>query len=140
MAAKTDDITAAVGQLEKVLGEPTDQERAWTGRVDAALARLEEALRRQAKLLRPPDGRVPDVDRPLLPSPGEDRKAAGLQHELEDFLQEIKALRAQVQDARSVIEPLRERVRALVEAVRRHEHAEVDLILDSVTTDIGAGD
>jgi hypothetical protein len=140
MATKTDDISAALGQLDKILEEPAEQERAWAGLVDGALARLEEALRRQATELRPPNGRVPDVHRPLLPSPGEDRKAAGLQHELEEFLQTIDTLRAQTHDAGSAVEPLRERARALVQAVRRHEHAEVDLILDSVTTDIGAGD
>jgi hypothetical protein len=140
MAAKADDITAALGQLEKILGEPAGQGQGWSGRVDAALARLEGELRREATELKAPDGPVPDVDRPLIPSPGEDRKAAHLRDELEDFLQEIQALRSQARDGGSTVEPLRERGRELVQAVRRHEHAEVDLILDSVNTDIGAGD
>src|SRR5260370_16460159 len=64
MAAKTDNITTALGQLEKVLEEaPAGQERAWASRVEGALAKLEQALPRQAPFLRPPPARAPTLDR-----------------------------------------------------------------------------
>ena len=115
-----DDLVTALGELEQaVTAASADQER--------ALAGLEQALTRRVVALRSPDGRVVDVDRPLLPSPGEDRKAAGLQHELEVFLQQTQALRAQVQGAAasSAVAPLadggtlRDQVRILVAAIRR---------------------
>jgi len=137
--AKTDDLVTALEQLEQAVGAPAaDPER-----VEQGLARLEQALARRTASLRSPDARVVDVDRPLLPSPGEDRKAADLQHELEDFLGQTKTLREQTRGTTGAVADapaLRDRVRELIQAIRRHEHAEVELILDSVNTDIGAGD
>lgn len=158
-----DNLGKVLGELEQaVAAESAGQERAWAARVGQALAGLEQALARRAALLRSPDGRVVDVDRPLLPSPGEDRKAAGLQHELEGFLQQTQVLRTQAEAAaafrqdgrpdesaaaaaRAVVPvpdfgALRDSARTLVQAIRSHENAEAELILESVNTDIGGGD
>jgi len=128
--AKTSHILKAVEQLEQALGGES------AGRIEQTLAALQEALRQRAATLKPPDDPLPDVDRPLLPSPGEDRKAAELREQVGGFLWETEALRAQARDGGAEADAFRERARAL----RNHEHAEVDLILESVNTDIGAGD
>lgn len=138
---KTVDILKALEQLEQALDTgPSGQQGAWASCVEQKLAQLQQALQRHAAQLNTPNGPLPDVDRPLLPSPGEDRKATALQHELEQFLRETKTLLAQVHDLGPSARALYQRVHELIHAVRRYEHAEVDLILDTVTTDIGAGD
>ena len=139
--AKTVDILMALEQLERALDTGTSgQQGAWASCSEQKLTQLQQALQRHAAQLNTPNGPLPDVDRPLLPSPGEDRKATALQHELEQFLKEVETLRAQTRDLGPSAGALRQRVRELAAAVRRYEHAEVDLILDTVTTDIGAGD
>ena len=132
--AKPEDILTAVEQLEQALDGTS------ATRVEQALATLQQALRRRGAELKGHDDPLPDVDRPLLPSPGEDRKVGELHHQLESCLHEAEALRAEVRDSGTASESLRDRGHKLARALRNHEHAEVDLILETVTTDIGAGD
>jgi hypothetical protein len=161
VAAKNDLLTAAE-RLERALtGEAPGRERDWAGDVDDALAGLEQAVRQRAATLVSRDGSVVKVDRPRLPSPTVDRQAADLRQELEGMLERLTTLRLQVQGAAQVFGgaaipaglpatpracaipdfgALRQQAQELVEAVRRYEEETARMLLESVNTDIGAGD
>ena len=132
----------------------------------APIESLESFLRRQhAATLEAPDGRVVDVDSARLPSPTMSRRAAKLHEELDRFLDETRALRTKVRGVApgqgSADNPSAlagaltvapeagaipdfgvfwTRAQELLNALNRYEEQEANLILDSVTTDIGAGD
>jgi hypothetical protein len=162
VAAKNALLTAA-DRLERTLSEAAPgRERDWAGEVDAALDGLEQAVRQRAATLVSGDGRVLKVDRPRLPSPTVDRQAADLRHDLDDILDELAALRLEVRGAgqafaRTLPPPpggfpvprapavpdvrgLAQKARELVEAVCRYEEGAARMVLESVNTDIGAGD
>jgi len=110
------------------------------------LACLEQAVREHAGSLESPEGKLVEVDRPLLPSPTVARRTDELRRELAGFLGEAGAVREQVRAAGqgpaagAALGQLARRARALVGAVGRYEEEEAQVILDGVTTDIGAGD
>jgi hypothetical protein len=143
-------------------------ERAVTGedltRVELALDAAERALMQRRPDLRPEDGRVVDVDRPRLPSPGLDRAVTGLRKDVGELLEETRALRYHVREV-SGAAPLgdpaalagalpvapeagaavdradfRLRGRDLAAALRHFVEDEANVVLDAVNTDIGAGD
>jgi hypothetical protein len=101
---------------------------------------VEQQVRQRAAVQRGPDGLVPDVDRPRVPSPAVDRRSAERRQELEGFLQQVQTLRAQAQGGAPDFGSLRERIRALTEALRRHSDAEAERVLESINMDLGAGD
>ncbi len=159
MTTNRDDLVAAVDRLEQTLGTP--------GNGDAlrrALGGLEDALWQHAAVLAGPDGPLPDIDRPLLPSPGVSRRTEELRQQLDNFLTELRALRTK---ARGLAAPsgttrpdtmagalpvapemgaavdygvICARARDLIADLQQFEEEEEDLILHSVNTDIGAGD
>jgi hypothetical protein len=163
MKARKKTLEAAVTGLERALA--TDAGPDWAGRVGQALDRLEQAVREHNQALAATDGRLVEVDRPLLPSPTVDRRTEELRRDLDGFLEEAKALRGQVRGAapgaglgvgaagqagaREVAPEAGaaadfgvfcQRARRLLEALHHFEEEETDLVQDSVTTDIGAGD
>jgi hypothetical protein len=166
MRAKNDTLEKAMGELERALAEEAvGREADWAGRVDQVLAGIEAAVQQRAANLEPPDGKVVEVDRPRLPSPTVSRRAAGLRQELAGVLAEAQALRARVRGAVQAfgvpVQPaglagalpvapeagaipdfgvFRQRVRELLTALAQYEEEEARLILESVTTDIGAPD
>src|SRR5262245_23997264 len=80
------DIPAAMDQLEKALAMRTARpEQHWRAAVDQALAALEQTVRQHGRTLMPHDGKLIDVDRPRIPSPGVSRCAADLQEQLGQF-------------------------------------------------------
>jgi hypothetical protein len=158
-------LLTAADRLERTLGEAAPgRERDWAGEVDDALAGLDQAVRQRAATLVSRDGSVLKVDRPRLPSPTVDRQAADLRQELDDILGQIGTLRLEVQGAgqafggaaaaartsgalpaaRPAAVPdfggLSQKGREVVEAVRRYEEDAARVVLESVNTDIGAGD
>jgi hypothetical protein len=166
MPAKQKNFNTVADGLERALGEGAPgREQDWIGGADRALAAVEEAVRRRVEALRTPDGQLVDVDRPRLPSPAVDRRTDGLERELRQVLERAQTLRGQVRGAAEGIgleQPpeeaagalsvapeagavaalgvFRQQARALAEALRRLEQQEADLVLDSITPDIGAGD
>jgi hypothetical protein len=166
MPAKQKNFNTVADGLERALGgDAPGREQDWIGGVDRALAAVEEAVRRRAAALRTPDGQLVEVDRPRLPSPAVDRRIEQLERELQQVLERAKALRDQVRGAAEGIgleQPpeeaagalsvapeagavaalgvFRQQARDLVEALRHLEREEADLVLDSITPDIGAGD
>jgi hypothetical protein len=166
VAAQYNPLLTATERLERTLGEGAPgRERDWAREVDDALAGLEQAVRQRAATLIGRDGSVVKVDRPRLPSPTVDRQAAHLRQELDDILGQLGALRLEVQGAsqafggtlpptpttgalpaapRAGAVPdfggFRQKAQGLVEAVRRYEEEAAHMVLESVNTDIGAGD
>lgn len=166
MPGRNETLKAAAERLEKVLDENKfGPDQGWTDRVDRALADIEQAVQVHASALQPADGRIVKVDRPRLPSPGVDRRAAALRQELDELLRETTELRAKVKGVAAAfgvnVNPsglagalpvapeagalpdfgvFRQRVKHLADGLERYEEEEAHLILDSVNTDIGAGD
>jgi len=166
MPTKSDALSASVEGLERALAErSTSPERDWAERVDQALAAVEQAVRQRSATLEAPDGRLVDIEGPRLPSPTVSRRAGKLHQELDGFLDETRALRAKLRGSAqapgTVVTPSGQagalalspeagavadfgvfckRARELLDALGHYEQEEADLILDTVTTDIGAGD
>jgi len=166
MAANRDDFMGAVDRLEQALATVnTEKGSCRTAEVDKALAEVEASARQHAEALLPADGSLIKVDRPLLPSPGVDRRAEALKQELEGLGAEAATLRQRVgnvelppnqgQDPTTLAGALPvapelgavpdfsvfcARARQLLHSLQHYEEEEVELILKSVNTDIGAGD
>jgi hypothetical protein len=156
MATKQYQLAASVDQLEEALASPAaGDEKRWSTLVDRALAEVQEAAHQHAAELTTPGTLLVEVDRPLLPSPGVDRRAGALHDELEGFVQEVRALRqglrglmpicrnsTEVQEVGPTVDlgAVCRRARTLVRTLEHFEEEEAALILDSVNTDVGAGD
>jgi len=165
MSTKKQSFARAVDGLKQVLaGDVAGQGGAWVRRVDQALSAVERAVRQHRATLRDAEGRVVDVDSSLNPSPGVARRADGLSQELDSLLIEAQVLRTKlkgVHPSSGVTDPSTaavslpvapevgdrtdfsvfcQRAERLVERLGRYEEEEAQLILDSVTMDLGAGD
>jgi len=135
MISPNDPLALAVDRLRDALagtgaGPP--------GGIGRALAQLEVAMRQHAALGGWPEDSVANLDRPLLPSPGVDRRHAELRQHLAGLLREVRSLRNEVLALDG--SAIRERAGQLIEEVERFNREEIDLVQESVTTDIGAGD
>jgi hypothetical protein len=133
MPATKDNLMAAVSDLERVLGETGA-----TAELEPALAGLETALQRHAQLLRQPDGLVGKLDRPRIPSPGLDRQTGHLGEEAQRLLCDVQELRQRLPAGDPAA--LCQRARILAEGLEHFEDKEARLILDTVNTDVGAGE
>jgi len=159
---RNDPLSAPVCELQQVLAQGfPGRERDWAERVAAGLSVVEAALRQHAGLAEAPDGLFAGVD---LQRPTFVRQMNGLRLELNDLLRQVRDLRERVRQARqafSTSEPhgypdrlpvpvartavphfgeLRAEVEDLLCRVHQHREEETRLVLESVTTDIGAGD
>jgi hypothetical protein len=142
MSAQKDLLIEATEELRQALGQEAAGGQERGQRVARALAGVERALRQRAGEPLSAEEPLADSDRPLLPSPGVERRAEGLRHEAGDLLREVRALRGEVSAGRGdpAAGPLAERLGQLVHALAHHEQGEIDLVQESITTDIGAGD
>ncbi len=162
MVARTDNLMTAILELERVLGSQGQGQGADLNR---ALARLEEAARRHAAALGEPDGLIGPMDRPRIPSPGLDRSTRHLREQLVHILEAIRGLRtkARAQGQAPAVNPdpatlagalpvapeagavadhgaLILRARQLAQTLEDFENREADVVLETVNTDVGAGD
>jgi hypothetical protein len=130
--------------LERALGAPAEGPGVWVARLEGALIAVQRAILSQASGLGEPGGGLVGVGADQAPSPGLDRRLGRLLDDLSGLLEESRALRAGARDAAlgdaRALDGLRQRGRHLLGGLRRHEREEVRLVLESVTTDIGAGD
>ena len=157
-------LANAVKGLKRVLGEDAaGREKNWTQRVDQALSALEQSVRRHRANLEDAEGRVVDVDSSLNPSPTVARRADQLREELDNLLQEAQLLRRKLQDVHPAgrMDPSNtagaltvapeagdvadfgvfcERAEHLLEGFQHYDEEESELIQESVTMDLGAGD
>jgi hypothetical protein len=156
-----DALDTSVDDLSEALASSAPgNEREWTKRVAEALAQVEHHLRRHAAETRSPDGPLAEVD---LTRPTLARQAAGLRRDYDELLKQCLALQEGVRRAAAAFAPtealqspkrpptskdspipdfgaLRDQAAPLLEELRRKKEAEIDLVQESVTTDIGVGD
>jgi hypothetical protein len=165
MFPTTSSLGRAVNELRNVLNEGNgNADKDWPRRARQILERIEQATRRHSIRLEKSGGRAVDVDTALNPSPTVARRSDELRRELDGLLQETRSLREQARTlhpAATDIPPstvagalpvapeaadvadvgvFRERVEHLLEGFKHLEKDEADLIQESVTLDLGAGD
>jgi hypothetical protein len=158
--AKQDPLVTAADELERAVGGASPD----PARAERALDAAERALMQRRPALSPADGRVVEVDRPRLPSPGVDRAVTGLRKDVGALLEQTRALRyhgREVSGAAPLGDPAALagalpvapesgaavdradfvlRSRELATGLRQFVEAEAHVVLDAVNTDIGAGD
>jgi hypothetical protein len=143
MTTARDALLQAIESLEQVLAqEPATDRRAWAVRVDQALAAAEQALRQENADARSPRGgpfKAVDMTRPALV-----RQVGKLRRLLTAEVGEAAELRSEVQGAAHGatldLGALRQQLHIFVGDLRRLKEGEIDLVQESVTTDLGAGD
>jgi hypothetical protein len=165
MTKNTDNFLAAIQRFERVVDGQARSGQEQQADLDQALAGLEEAVCLHADSLREPEELLDHLDGPRIPSPGLDRRTQNLRDELAAILENIRSLRAQVHaegqppavdvdpatlagalpvapEVGGVVEHgiLLQRARQFIQTLEAFENEEADVILDTVNTDIGAGD
>lgn len=136
---------------EAIDAEAPGHERQWAEAIDRALAEVEMAIRKHLIPSKDPTAEV-DQTRPSLA-----RQADELRSEHGDLLAAVHHLREQVQRVVQAFQPapdvntrnapgivdlgaLRREAEQLLTRLHEHREAEINLIQESVVTDIGVGD
>jgi hypothetical protein len=154
---RTDDALAlSLDTLRQALAaDVPGRERQWADAVGDAAARVEAAPRQHRAAAKAPDGILAEVDetRPTLA-----RRADELRTEHDDFLEQVRALREEVRLAAEAFRPgagaaaqpvvagvvdfgaIRRQAEQFLAGLQGHREAETKLVLESINTDIGAGD
>ena len=141
MRQEKETLSSAATELEQLLAQKGHPVVIWAGRLARTLVGVEQAIRRHDAALESPEGEFIEVDSGQWPSQGMSRRVERLQGDLTGLLIETVALRGLAQRAsEDDFAELRQRGAALVEALERYGQDEARLIMESVTTDIGAGD
>ena len=160
--ATADALLHAIERLESTLpAVPVGYERTWAQKVGGALEAVEQDLREYTAESGASDGPFSEVD---LTRPSLVRRVSALRRELAVEVGEARALHTELDHAAEaftarpgkgepgdVPEParqasvpdfgsLRQRLEQLLAALRRLRGSEAELVLESVTTDLGAGD
>lgn len=145
-----DELVPPVEHLKKaVAAESSGNDRAWSQQLSDALAELEEAMRRHVAEAEAPAGIYAEVD---LTRPSLVREVGELRREHAVFADQLADLRLQLQraargmperpgtDPASGLSAIRQAVRDFVTALEQHRAHEAGVLIESVTTDLGAGD
>jgi len=150
MPFKTQTLQAAVEDLDQVLqAQSSDEPREWVRRLDHTLWEVEQAGQSQGNPLEAFEGDGP-TSGPEFSSATSQRRVACLQDWLTGVLLEAGALREDLRQVAAGLyhqgplsaefHNLRNRTSALIEAFRQYEQEEIRFLVESVNTDIGAGD
>jgi hypothetical protein len=165
MAAKISSLVEAVSALKNVLSErATASETSGLRQMDSYLARIERAAQQHRRKLGEGNEEMVNVDTPLTSSPTVARRTDALRQELDALVQEATRLRRQAQTVHPVATAVNpataagalpvspeaadvadlgvfyERLEQLLDRFEHFEEDETELIQDSVTLDLGAGD
>jgi len=142
---REDALLLSLDRLDQILtADSAGREQEWAEAVGGALAGLEATLRRHRAAARRPDGPLAEVDetRPTLA-----RQADELRSDLDDFLQQLLALRQQVRDTAEAYPSgsvdfagIRQQAEQFLIGLHEKRETETKLVLESVNTDIGTGD
>jgi hypothetical protein len=153
---KDDALALSLDSLRQALAtDVPGREREWAQAVGDTLARVEATLRQHRAAAKAPDGLLAMVDetRPTLA-----RQADELRTDHDDFLKQVIALREEVcraadafqssadrsarPDAGNIVDfsAIRQRAEQLLAGLQENKEAETKLVLESINTDIGAGD
>jgi ABC-type transporter Mla subunit MlaD len=140
---------------QALAAEVSGRERAWAAAVGDALARVEAALRQLRAAAKDLDGLFAEVDDTWQTLA---RQADELRSDHDDLLASVVALQKEVRRAAEALPPaanrpappgvagavdfgtLRRRAEQLLAGLQENKEAETRLVLESVNTDIGAGD
>jgi hypothetical protein len=163
MRSRNDILQAPLDRLEHALAAPAaGRERHWASRLAAVLGAVGQAWLAHTALSESADGVFTEVD---LTRPSLVRQVGALCRQHGELLARTAALQREAQAAaraftlpalsRAAAYPpadgvgpqevpdfgrLRRQAEQLLQALRRHQEDETDLVLESVTTDIGVGD
>jgi hypothetical protein len=146
MNVQTHPLHGATEELRKATAEDsTPGGRDWGERLRLALAAAERSLRENIGETINEDDALAPQEQPLLPSPGVERKEEGLRNETHDLIRQVRMLRAELASGQgnptgAGAGAFAERIRQLVRDLERHDRGEIDLLQESITPDIGAGD
>jgi hypothetical protein len=135
-----DPLTAAEDHLGHALSAPVPgREGEWKKGACAALEVVEKALRQHMKLARAPEGLFAEVDntRSTLA-----RQKDLLCRDHRVLLEECRALEGEARQAAGAPElaAFRDHAQRFLAHLHRNHGAETNLILESLNTDLGAGD
>jgi len=137
---KRDMLLMLAKRLEQALAADASQPD-WLERVGLVLERVEQMLEQHLADIEAPDGVFADVDQTKR---SEGRDIERLHKSYGQFVQQAHDLKAEVdrvkQGKSRAGSFLRERLRTFVADLEAHRKEEVNLVLESVTTDIGGGD
>ena len=124
-------LLQALRRLERAIGA----DEAW--RLCRALAGVEAALRRHYLSANEPDGIPGPIDRTRL---GLARLSEALGQHHQELLRKVVSLREATGHTKTLNRALCRTAAELATELRRVEAAEAGLVLESVNTDLGAGD
>jgi hypothetical protein len=142
MRAEKETLSTATASLARTLrGDGT---RAWAAGVERAVADVEQSARNQICFLGSPDGGVFDVGTPHT-TPGLYRRVGQLQENLRGLVAQMTALRSDLRQAMASLAPgdfeeQRRRANDLLDALKAYTRAEANLIFESASLEVGAGD
>lgn len=160
---REDLLAAAIERFEHAAAAPAPgRERDWAAGLDAALASLQDTFPRHLETAEGPDGLFTEID---LTRPSLTRKVGQLRTEHRSLPETVGSLREQVRQLGRAFEPavspgdlakplpppeatlsradpesVRRSADQLLSALKLHRDLEVDLVLESVDTDLGTGD
>ena len=142
---KEDALALFLDRLHQALTtESVGRQQQWMEAVGDALARLEGALRQHQAAAWHPDGPLAEIDqtRPTLA-----RQTDELRSDYDDYLQQLLTLREQVRRTAQAgpsdgvdLAALRQQAEQFLAGLQKKWETETKLLLESVNTDIGAGD
>jgi hypothetical protein len=162
MKMTRDVLAMALLRLQQALAcDVTGREREWAEQLGEALTWAERALQQHTTESESASGVFAEVD---LTRPSLVRQVGALCREHGDLLERARALQQEAQRAARAFTPpshppepgipaphardggvldfgeLRQRVEGFIAALERHREGENSLVVESVTTDLGAGD
>jgi hypothetical protein len=155
-ALKNDALGVSLARLAKALMlDFPGQECHWAKVVHGALEAVETALKEHIASTKDPGGLLAEID---LTRPTLARRAEGLCREHHEFMKRLRHLRNDNEDVQQAFQPVvdaatatkarglanagavRDEAVQLLADLQHNQNAEMDLILDSLNTEIGAGD
>src|SRR5262249_21329532 len=97
MNATTDPIVSALEGLERTPAQhPAREKENSIALPDGCPAGMRRGVRQRAAALKSDEGKLVDVESPLLPSPAMDRLTDRLREELGEILDEVASLRSEI--------------------------------------------
>jgi hypothetical protein len=141
MYLQNDLVMGAAEELRQALTEnAAARGREWALHMGHSLSDVEKTLCQHKGDFGTDDDTFGENQRGLLPSPGVQRKIEGLRQELGELIEGVRILRVDLGAGQDTVAGFAQRAHHLLHALERLERGEIDLVQQSITPDIGAGD